>query len=77
MGVINVDLSKTNSDALLGKIARAETDISRKTGGVIRIFGELWFCMPLEDRDINEDVKVRVDKIEGVTLYVKEVGGGK
>lgn len=73
MGIINVNITPTNSDALLKKTAEAETEISEKHGGVIKIFGELWFCRPLSKKTIPEGTKVQVRKIEGVTLFVEEV----
>lgn len=73
MGIINVDLTKSNVDSLIGKITRAETDIEPIKGGVVKIFGELWFCRPTTDRVIKERRRVKVVGIEGVSLLVEEV----
>jgi hypothetical protein len=70
---LNVNLTKTNIDALIGKTTIAKTDIDPVDGGVIKLIGELWFCRPEYDTAIREGVKVRVVGIEGVSLLVEEV----
>ena len=70
---LNVNLTKTNIDALIGKITVAKTDIDPVDGGVIKLIGELWFCRPIYDKVITEGAKVRVVGVEGVSLIVEEV----
>lgn len=70
---LNVNLTKTNIDALIGRITVAKTDIDPVDGGVIKLIGELWFCRPIYDKVITEGAKVRVVGIEGVSLIVEEV----
>ncbi len=72
MGIINVDLTATNIDALIGKTAIADTKITRKSG-VIEVFGEQWVCTPIDDKDIREGTKVKVVKIDGNKLIVERV----
>jgi len=74
MGIINVSKRlKTNADALIDRTTFAETDIDPQKGGVIKIDGEMWLCKPIDEKFISEGKKVRVVKLDGVTLYVKEV----
>jgi len=70
---LNVRLAKTNIDALLDKETLAKTDINPVEGGVIKLMGELWFCRPEHDKVIKEGTKVRVVRVEGVSLIVEEV----
>ncbi len=70
---LNVKLEKTNVDALLDKETVAKTDIDPINGGVIKLMGELWFCRPEHDKVIKEGTKVRVARVEGVSLIVEEV----
>jgi membrane protein implicated in regulation of membrane protease activity len=70
---LNVHLTKTNIDALVGKTTIAKTDISPIDGGVVKLVGELWFCRPEGDEDIKEGTRVRVVGVEGVSLIVEEV----
>lgn len=70
---LNVSLTKTNIDALVGKTTIAKTDIDPIDGGVIKLVGELWFCRPVYDKVIKEGAKVRVVGIEGVSLITEEV----
>jgi hypothetical protein len=70
---LNVKLTKTNIDALIGKTTVAKTDIDPIDGGVIKLVGELWFCRPIIDKRIKEGTKVKVVGVEGVSLIVEEV----
>lgn len=73
LGKLNVNLTKTNIDALVGKTTVAKTDIDPIDGGVIKLIGELWFCRPEYDKAIREGANVRVVGVEGVSLIVEEV----
>jgi hypothetical protein len=70
---LNVNLTRTNVDALMGKTTIAKTDIDPIDGGVIKLVGELWFCRPVYDKVITEGAKVKVVGVEGVSLIVEEV----
>jgi hypothetical protein len=72
-GMINVDLRKTNIDALIGKSTVTQTDIAPIDGGLIKLIGELWFCRPKHDKVIKKDTQVTVVGVEGVSLIVEEV----
>lgn len=70
---LNVNLTRTNVDALMGKTTIAKTDIDPIDGGVIKLVGELWFCRPVYDKVITEGAKVKVVGVEGVSLIMEEV----
>lgn len=70
---LNVNLTRTNIDALMGKTTIAKTDIDPIDGGVIKLVGELWFCRPVYDKVIKEGAKVKVVGVEGVSLIIEEV----
>ncbi len=70
---LNVSLTKTNVDALVGRTTIAKTDIDPIDGGVIKLVGELWFCRPAYDKVITEGAKVKVVGVEGVSLIMEEV----
>jgi len=70
---LNVNLTKTNIDALMGRSTVAKTDIDPIDGGVVKLIGELWFCRPEYDVVIKEGSKVKVVGVEGVSLKVEEV----
>jgi hypothetical protein len=69
----NVSLTRTNVDALVGKVAIAKTDIDSIDGGIIKLKGEIWLARPDDDKIIKEGAKVRVIRIEGVSLIVEGV----
>ncbi len=70
---LNVPLTRTNVDTLIGKEAFAKTDLDPIDGGIIKIGGEVWLARPVEENIIRQGSKVRVVRIEGVTLIVEEV----
>ena len=72
-GMINVNLTKTNIDALVGKATVAQTDIKPIDGGLIKVIGEHWFCRPKYDKIIKEGTQVKIVGVEGVSLIVEEV----
>jgi hypothetical protein len=70
----NVSLLRTNSDALVGKEAVTTKDVDPVDGGVVKLGGELWLAKPVECCSvIKEGSKVRVVRVEGVSLIVDEV----
>ena len=70
---INVSLLRTNVDALVGKETIAKTDIDPIDGGIVKIGGELWLSKPEDCEVIKEGSKVRVIRVEGVSLIVEGV----
>ncbi len=71
--IINVNLTKTNIDALIGKSTVAQTDITPVDGGLVKIIGEVWFCRPKYDRTIRKGNSVKIVGVEGVSLIAEEV----
>ena len=71
--LINVNLTKTNIDALVGKSTIAHTDIDPIDGGMVKLVGELWFCRPKQDKIIKKGSPITVVGVEGVSLIVEEV----
>lgn len=69
----NVGLTRTNVDALIGKEGIAKTDIDSLDGGVTKLQGELWLSRADDDVVIKEGSRVRVIRIEGVSLMVEGV----
>ncbi len=69
----NVGLTRTNVDALIGKEAIAKTDIDPLDGGVTKLQGELWLSRPENPNIIKEGSRVRVIRVEGVSLIVEGV----
>src|SRR3989337_4187105 len=69
----NVRLTRTNVDALIGKEAIAKTDIDPLDGGVVKLLGELWLSRTEDDKVMKEGSKVRVIRVEGVSLIVEGV----
>jgi len=58
---------------LIGKEAIAKTDIDPLDGGVTKLQGELWLSRPENPTIIKEGSRVRVIRVEGVSLIVEGV----
>jgi hypothetical protein len=69
----NVSLTRTNADALIGKEGMAKTDINSLDGGVSKVMGELWLSRTEDNGVVKEDSRVRVIRVEGVSLIVEGV----
>ncbi len=69
----NVSLTRTNVDALIGKDGIAKTDIDCLDGGVTKMQGENWLSRSDDDKIIKEGSRVRVIRVEGVSLIVEGV----
>ncbi|MCQ2979553.1 MAG: NfeD family protein [Clostridia bacterium] len=62
---------KTNSDKLIGKVGLVIEDINPiESLGRVKIQGESWKATSTDNKEIEKGSKVKVDKIDGVTLYV-------
>lgn len=73
----NVSLTRTNVDALIGKVGIAKTDIDSLDGGVTKLMGEIWLSRTEDEEIIKEGSKVRVIRTEGVSLIVEGVNEKK
>ncbi len=66
------NISKTNSDALIGEEALVTQTISNKTSeGEAKIQGKIWSARSLDGKDISAGSLVTVEQISGVKLIVK------
>lgn len=63
---------KTNVDALIGKKGRVTERIdSNAVKGRVIIGGEDWRAVSVDEKAIEKDVKIEVNKVEGTKLFVK------
>jgi hypothetical protein len=70
---LNVSLTRTNADMMIGKEGLAKKDIDPMDGGVVKLGGELWLARPAENAAIKQGSRVRIVRLEGVTLIVEGV----
>ena len=59
-------------NSMIGKIAVTATDIDIQ--GQVELMGEIWNAISLSGK-INENEKVIIKEIKGLTLYVQPVNG--
>jgi len=69
----NVTPTRTNVDALINKEGIAKTDINPLDGGVTKVMGELWLSRTEDETVVREGSRVRVIRVEGVSLIVEGV----
>jgi membrane-bound serine protease (ClpP class) len=62
----------SGGDAMIGKTAETVEELN--PSGHVNIVGETWNAMSLSGK-INENEKVIVKEIKGLTLYVEPIGG--
>lgn len=63
-------VSNTNIDALIGKYAIVEKDVSNVVYGIVNLEGEKWTAVSEKDETYKKGEKVKVVRIEGVKLVV-------
>lgn len=67
-------LTRTNVDAIIGKVGITMVPISNMMAqGKIMVDGMEWSARSTFGEEIPENVKVRIDRVEGVKLYVTPV----
>ncbi len=70
----NIDTVKTNAQSIIGKKGLVTKDInSIKATGQVKIDGELWSAVGLNDMDISKGTEVKVIEIKGVKVIVTPI----
>ena len=68
--LINKNVTKTNIDMIIGKIGIVTKEINELSPGRVKVSGKDW--MAISNSHIDEGKKVRVLKIEGAKIIVRE-----
>ena len=70
----NTETVKTNAEAIIGKKGLVTKDInSINSTGQVKIEGELWSAIGINDMDIPKDTEVEVNEIKGVKVVVTPI----
>ena len=70
--IVKVKKHPTNADGLIGTDGIVAAEINNLKGnGKVYISGLTWSAKSFDGKDIPEGAIVKVEKIEGVTLFVK------
>lgn len=70
----NIETVKTNVQSIIGKKGIVTKDInSIKATGQVKIEGELWSAIGINDMDIPEGTEVEVNEIKGVKVIVTPI----
>ena len=65
--------SNTNIDAIIGKRGVVKEAVGKMTYGIVKLDGETWTAVSLDDTVIQPREIVEVVRIEGVKLVVKKI----
>ena len=72
--IFNQKREKTNIDSIIGKQAIVVNQIDNlKEEGQVILNGMEWSARSTSGEPIGENVKVRIDRVEGVKLFVTPV----
>ena len=70
----NIETVKTNVQSIIGKKGIITKDInSIKSTGQVKIEGELWSAIGIDDMDIPKGTEVEVNEIKGVKVIVTPI----
>ena len=70
----NIETVKTNVQSIIGKKGIVTKDInSIHSTGQVKIEGELWSAIGINDMDIPKDTEVEVNEIKGVKVVVTPI----
>lgn len=68
------NLTRTNVDAIIGKVGVTMVTVNNMMAqGKVQLDGMEWSARSTTGEDIPENVQVRIDRVEGVKLYVTPV----
>ncbi|MBT4594497.1 NfeD family protein [bacterium] len=63
--------SKSNFEALVGETGAVEERISLSSPGLVKVRGELWSALPIDDRSYEKNTIVVVVEVSGNRVLVK------
>ena len=71
---IKFKTTETNADRLIGKTAIVTSEINEnKFAGEVKINGQIWSAVSIDNNFIEKESKVKIIKIEGVKLVVEKI----
>lgn len=62
---------KTGVQAMIGQTGLVVDRILPYTGGRVYLRGELWKAYDVEEKVVEENTAVTIERVEGVSLYVR------
>ena len=62
---------KTNAESLIGESGIVIENITKDDRGQVKVKGQVWSALSVDSQPIEKDIRVVIDRIEGVTLFVK------
>ena len=70
---LNVNVVKTNADALIGKVGTVESAIAKNQPGTVKADNKTWTAVLTEDSaQVMQGENVIIEAIEGVKLIVRK-----
>jgi len=76
--VTSPNITRTNVDAVIGKIGIVTEDIpALNNPGIVKIAGEMWSAISADSEPIDKGLKVEVLQVKGVRLVVQILNSEK
>jgi len=70
---LNIGKEKTNSESLVGQSAVVIAEITQDQKGQVKVGGQIWSAASVNTSSVGVDSRVKIERIEGVTLIVSVV----
>ncbi len=70
---LKVGQTKTNVDAIIGQSGILTEAITPYATGQVKVNGQIWTAVSIDNENLDKDVQVEVVKVEGVKLIVKKL----
>lgn len=70
---LKIGETKTNADGLIGQIGQVIIKIEKFKTGQVKVKGQIWTAIDIENKGIEEKSSVEIMEIEGVKLIVRKI----
>jgi len=70
---LKIGTAKTNADGLIGEVGQVIIEIAQFKTGQVKVKGQIWTAIDIEDKGIEENSSVEIMEIEGVKLIVRKI----
>ncbi len=70
---LKIGNTKTNADGLIGETGQVIIEIEQFKTGQVKVKGQIWTAIDIEDKGIEKGASVEIMEIEGVKLIVRKI----
>ncbi|WIF95979.1 NfeD family protein [Caminicella sporogenes] len=70
---LKIGATKTNVNSIIGKIGIVTKKILPYNTGQVKVSGQIWTAKSIDDKEIDENLEIKVVRVEEVKLIVKKI----